>query len=269
MCIGNQCNVPCTDNLSCAVGERCDNNVCAKVCYTNNNCLPGEICNERGTCESGCSSEADCPPTQVCLGGKCKCGKGFIGTPFGCSDIDECTERPCHKSATCENTPGSYRCGCPDPTVGDPYSAPGCLLPNQCGRSEDCARNLACFEGKCTDPCAIAECGRNARCEASDHKALCHCPSGHLGDPTDKAIGCFRVECISDEDCSLDKQCNPQTNKCQSKFPAKSIPPEIRSSLLTKLTPLQIHATTLTVVVAHASLNVTKPHAHVRLATFW
>lgn len=266
MCIANQCNVPCADNLSCAVGERCDNNVCAKVCYTSNNCLPGEICNERGTCQSGCSSEADCPPTQVCLGGKCKCGKGFIGTPFGCTDIDECTERPCHKSAVCENTPGSFRCGCPESTVGDPYSTPGCLLPNQCGRSEDCARNLACFEGKCTNPCAIAECGRNAQCEASDHKALCHCPAGHLGDPTDKAIGCFRVECVSDEECNLDKQCNPQTNKCQSKSSELSLV-GIDYSLL--FISLQIHATTPTVVVARASLNVTRPHAPVHLVTFW
>lgn len=222
MCIGNQCNVPCSDSISCAIGERCDNNMCAKVCYTSNNCLPGEICNERGTCESGCSSEADCPPTQVCINAKCKCGRGFIGTPFGCSDIDECSESPCHQSALCENTPGSFRCACPAQTVGDPYSAPGCLLPDQCARNEDCANNLACFEGKCTDACHIAECGRNAVCEGNDHKALCHCPAGHLGDPTDKPIGCFRVECVTSDDCSVDKHCNPAINKCQSEY--KNIP---------------------------------------------
>lgn len=218
MCIANLCQVPCSDHTSCAVGERCDNNVCAKVCYTNNNCLPGEICNERGTCQSGCLSEADCPPTQICQGGKCKCGRGFIGTPFGCSDIDECSERVCHSSAICENTPGSYKCICPEQTVGDPYTAPGCLLPNQCVRNEDCAENLACFEGKCTEPCAIAECGRNAICQSSEHKAFCQCPPGHLGDPTDKLNGCFRVECVSSEDCSDNKYCNPQINKCQSEY---------------------------------------------------
>lgn len=217
MCIANTCQVPCSDSVSCAIGERCDNNVCAKVCYTNNNCLPGEICNERGTCQTGCLTETDCPPTQVCQNGKCKCGHGFIGTPFGCTDIDECSDQVCHKSALCENTPGSFKCACPEGTVGDAYTSPGCLKPNQCTRNEDCARNLACLEGKCTEVCSIAECGINAICQANEHKAYCQCPPGHLGDPTDKANGCFRVECISSDDCDSSRFCNPQINKCQSK----------------------------------------------------
>lgn len=217
MCIANQCNVPCADSKSCAIGERCANNQCAKVCYTNNNCLPGEICNDSGTCQPGCQSDTDCPTSKICASGKCKCGRGFIGTPFGCTDIDECTEKPCHGSARCDNIPGSFRCTCPDQTVGDPYAAPGCALPNQCARDSDCAKSLECAEGKCTDPCGTRECGRNAICQAVDHGAVCSCPPGNLGDPTDKSIGCFRVECVSSEDCSVDKQCNPSSNKCHSK----------------------------------------------------
>lgn len=47
---------------------------------------------------------------------------------------------------------------------------------------------------------------------------ISQCPPGHLGDPTDKLNGCFRVECISSEDCSENKYCNPQINKCQSMY---------------------------------------------------
>lgn len=214
MCIANQCNLPCASTTSCAVGERCYNNVCTKVCYTNNNCLPGEICNDAGTCQPGCASDGDCPYSQVCINAKCKCGTGFIGTPFGCSDIDECTENPCHPSARCENGPGSFRCACPETTVGDAYSEPGCRLPNQCYKNEECANNLACVEGKCKDPCSVTQCGPNAQCHSNDHRAVCECPPGNLGDARDTTVGCFKVECISDDDCSLEKHCDSEVNKC-------------------------------------------------------
>lgn len=214
MCIANQCNLPCSETSGCAVGERCHNNMCAKVCYTNNNCLPGEVCNEAGTCQPGCSTDSDCPSQKVCIASKCKCMKGFIGTPFGCSDIDECTDGPCHPSARCENIPGSYRCSCPEGTVGDAYSNPGCRLPNQCYKNTDCADNLSCIDGKCTDPCQVTKCGVNAECHIIDHVAECQCPSGHLGDARDTAVGCFRVECLADDDCVQDRQCHSETNKC-------------------------------------------------------
>lgn len=218
MCIANHCNLPCKTTALCAVGERCYNNMCAKVCYTSNNCLPGEVCNNDGTCQPGCDTDADCPATELCINGKCKCATGFIGTPFGCTDIDECTEGPCHPSAHCENIPGSYKCHCPEGTVGDPYSNVGCSVPKECYKNEDCADNLACFDGKCADPCTGSECGPNAICQTSNHRPLCQCPPGHLGDPSDKTVGCFRVECISNEDCSPDKHCHSETNRCISKF---------------------------------------------------
>ncbi|XP_036344722.1 fibrillin-3-like, partial [Rhagoletis pomonella] len=214
MCIGNQCNLPCQKNSVCAIGERCYQNVCRKVCYTSNNCLPGEICNNDGTCQPGCDSDADCPPTELCLSGKCKCASGFIGTPFGCSDIDECTEEPCHLTARCENIPGSYRCICPDGTVGDGLSQQGCIAPKECYRDQDCANNLSCVNDKCTEPCTNTTCGPHALCIAENHQAACDCPPGHLGDPSEHTVGCFKVECIVNEDCASDKACDSETNRC-------------------------------------------------------
>lgn len=218
MCIANVCSVPCSENSACAVGERCADHMCAKVCYTNNNCLPGEICNQQGTCQPGCSSDVDCLDTQICQNGKCRCGHGFIGTPYGCVDIDECADHPCHPSAICENGAGSFRCVCSEGSVGTPYAEPGCGLPNTCQRSSDCANDLRCEQQKCIEPCQLAECGQNAICSAFNHEAVCQCPPGHLGDPTDKTIGCFRVECTSDQECEPDKKCLSGSYKCASKY---------------------------------------------------
>lgn len=217
MCIGNQCNLPCTDNSICAVGERCANNICVKVCYGDSNCLPGEVC-LKGVCQSGCVADSDCKPDQICIGNKCRCTSGFIAGPHGCLDINECEEHPCHASAHCINTPGSYRCACPDGTVGDPFIEPGCILPNQCHADSDCSDNLACREGRCTDPCPEVSCGINAVCNVFDHNSVCACPPGHLGDAYDVAVGCFKVECLDNIDCSADKQCDKETNKCISKY---------------------------------------------------
>lgn len=213
MCIGNKCNVPCSENSICALGERCFNNMCSKVCYGNNNCFPGEICLD-GICISGCNSDVDCRENQFCDDSQCKCAVGFIEVYENCQNVDECQNSPCHFTAQCIDTPGSFKCTCPKGTVGDPFIS-GCLAPGQCITNQDCAGNLACHEQKCSDPCQLVKCGKNSACSINEHSALCSCFPGHLGDAYDTSIGCFKVECTNDDECQTTKYCNPQTNKCQ------------------------------------------------------
>lgn len=186
-CIENRCTFICSNenknrnnvNNDCAIGERCLNDAtsgksfCSKVCYTNNNCLPGEICSENGICLPGCLSDADCPYQQICYQTKCKCDKGFINTAQGCGDVDECLENPCHPSAICENTPGSYRCLCPESMVGDPYGSSGCTKSNKCKKNEECLENFSCYDGQCVDLCSssIKTCAKSAVCQVEDHVA--------------------------------------------------------------------------------------------------
>ncbi|CAG2055426.1 unnamed protein product, partial [Timema podura] len=215
-CSDGMCALTCTQSDKCALGERCSGGLCVKVCYGDSNCLAGEVCLE-GECRPGCASESDCKESQVCIHSKCRCGSGFESSPSGCQDINECEDSPCHSSAECSNIPGSYRCVCPDKTVGDPFLDPGCVAPDQCRKDSDCSDTLACVSGRCTDPCVVgagAKCGPSAVCNVFDHQATCSCPAGHLGDPNNVNVGCFKVECITSEDCSFEKFCDGQTNKC-------------------------------------------------------
>jgi hypothetical protein len=141
-----------------------------------------------------------------------RCAQGFIGGSEKCLDIDECEESPCHPSATCLNLHGTYRCVCPQGTAGDPTGT-GCSTPNQCNADDDCPDIQACRKHSCTDPCSFADCGTNAVCSVIDHDAVCQCLPGYIGD----ASGCFKVECLSNNDCPGDKYCNSDINKCASK----------------------------------------------------
>lgn len=209
-CIQGLCQCTCSSKANCAHGERCQNGFCVKVCYGNGNCLPGELCLD-GICSAGCTSNAGCRNDEACINRKCKCGHGFISSNDKCLDVDECLEHPCHPSAECINLHGSYKCTCSPGTAGDPIGT-GCLIPHQCENNNDCVDSQSCIQHNCSDPCAIVDCGENTICSVVDHQAGCQCQSGFIGDSS----GCFKVECLSDNDCPTDKFCNVESNKCSS-----------------------------------------------------
>lgn len=216
MCIGYFCQVPCQDDSGCAIGEKCSDNRCHKICHSSSNCLHGEHCSS-GICVSGCKEDADCLNNQLCKSTKCQCIEGFEMSNDECKNINECLINPCHPSAQCVDTPGSYKCVCSVGSIGDPYTS-GCLLPNQCRNDNQCDDSLACIRGKCSNPCQRKGCGLNAICSVVNHRVTCSCEKGSLGNPLDKKIGCFKVECVEDSDCSNEKYCNKRNNKCSGKY---------------------------------------------------
>lgn len=216
MCIGFFCQVPCLKHSDCAMGEMCHDNKCHKICHTSNNCLHGEHCSA-GVCISGCKINSDCLNNQLCISSECKCEEGFELINGECSNVNECLNNPCHPSAQCIDLIGTYKCVCPTEAIGDPHTT-GCLLPNQCRQSNQCEDSLACVRGKCSNPCQSNVCGLNAVCTVNKHRMACTCENGHLGNPFDKKIGCVKVECVVDSDCSNNKFCSPKTNKCSGKL---------------------------------------------------
>ena len=53
----------------------------------------------------------------------------------------------------------------------------------ECTSDPECPSHLACIQEKCQDPCFSTVCGLNAECRASNHRALCVCRTGFVGDP--------------------------------------------------------------------------------------
>ncbi|KAF7084940.1 hypothetical protein CFC21_088445 [Triticum aestivum] len=84
----------------------------------------------RNTTAYACvSSNSVCVDSRNGPGYLCNCSRGYQGNPYlqgGCRDIDECGDGgisyPCSVPGTCINTPGGFRCACPDKTTGNAYT---------------------------------------------------------------------------------------------------------------------------------------------------
>jgi len=87
-----------------------------------------------------------------------------------------CSPSPCGANAICKERNGAGSCSCISEFFGDPYT--GCRP--ECVMNSDCAKNLACINNKCTDPCP-GICGINAECHVINHSPTCSCLHGYTG----------------------------------------------------------------------------------------
>lgn len=133
----------------------------------------------------------------------CNCFPGYELIEGRCQETDECLQTPCHTTAVCKNTPGSYLCSCPDGLIGDPISA-GCRAPGECLTDTDCPDTALCKDAKCRNPCEDDVCGTNALCTAINHAAVCECTQNSRGDPYKE---CIKIECEDKDDCATTKTC--------------------------------------------------------------
>ena len=217
-CENNQCKPVCDKNNDCAQGEHCNDGKCVKVCFNDGNCLQREVCVE-GSCQGGCRNSGDCSQNEVCVSQECMCSKGFIPGVAGCVDVDECSDDPCHSTATCINLLGSYKCSCPYGTVGDPKDG-GCVKPSECDSDSDCKEDgQICHKNggshnKCMDPCSSSVCGPNSKCEVEERQPVCVCQDGYFGNPNNLSNGCVKAECINDNDCSSNRMCHTPSYRC-------------------------------------------------------
>lgn len=93
-----------------------------------------------------------------------------------------CNPSPCGPNSHCNAINGVAVCACITGFKGTPPSCrPECVV------SSDCARNRACNNQKCIDPC-IGTCGISAECVVINHNPICSCPASYTGDPFVKCI---------------------------------------------------------------------------------
>lgn len=181
---------------------------CQKVeCLHDSNCPYDRQC-LNFVCENACD-QVNCGPHGTCIirdrQAACRCEAGFENNGrMNCVDVDECRLHPCHTSAICENTPGSFSCKCPSNMVGNAYEHPGCHESDVCyNGDQNCPDSATCVlvagVPKCRDRCNDPTiCGMNATCVTVQHQPKCSCPHNYFGDPL---VRCEPVECTSSQDC--------------------------------------------------------------------
>jgi len=76
-----------------------------------------------------------------------------------------------------------------------------------CRSHNDCPNDQACVNGQCHNPCSTPKfpCGTDAQCRVSEHRAVCLCPDGYQGEPSQI---CKQYECLRDDDCESNKYCS-------------------------------------------------------------
>lgn len=194
------------------MGARCDpNKIPACYCPENTVGNPYKSCdNNRGylppavLCQPGpCGANADCYVSNNRE--MCYCKPGYVGDAHtGCQPQRSlCDPNPCGPRAKCQvSLDGQASCTCTPGTVGDPYGLDGCRS-KECEVDDECRQNRACIGYTCTDPCP-GVCGLNARCHVENHRPVCECEVGFIGNPMicclppgeqKKITPCSRIQC--------------------------------------------------------------------------
>lgn len=217
-------NVQCHSDDECDDSSKCSNGNCIEACLV-----------------SRCGINAQCRSSSHT--GLCYCGPGYIGNAYiecspepripivpnqpECYANDECSEdrqcvnskcvNPCVSSevcginALCHVDNHNPVCRCPVGHLGDPKFE--CIPPSValgCSSNSKCLGTEACINSKCINPC---NCGVNSDCIITNHYPSCICQPGYSGNPQ---LGCYKLECESDEQCSYDQTCyqNSCINPC-------------------------------------------------------
>uniref|UniRef100_A0A6A7FWN7 Neurogenic locus notch homolog protein 3-like n=1 Tax=Hirondellea gigas TaxID=1518452 RepID=A0A6A7FWN7_9CRUS len=209
-CSNNRCINPCRQG-ACGDGALCNVANGRAICT----CPQYYLGNPHSRCYPECTEHEACRSYQACYQLKCvdpcvgacgtgadcrverhkpicSCPKGYTGHPFeSCRKFDPadlCRPNPCGRNADC--TPGYDKegndrpvCTCPRGYVGNPLH--GCTR-GECEVPQDCPRHKTCYNYQCQSACYTNTgpvCGSGADCTMKNHRPVCSCPRGFIGNP--------------------------------------------------------------------------------------
>ncbi|VEN60882.1 unnamed protein product, partial [Callosobruchus maculatus] len=197
-CLNNKCQDPCAILEPCQRPAECQVigsvPVRTMVCI----CPPGYISSGSGTCTpepavkeiGACISDSDCPSEKACFNSICK-------NPCNCGPNAECRVKNHKPICTCrQGFDGNPELEC---------HRVGCRV------DDDCASTHTCINRQCVPACESAYCGNKAICHAYNHRAVCECPPGLVGDPQ---VNCLQVGCRTDSECPSNRACI--NTKCEN-----------------------------------------------------
>lgn len=163
-----------------------------------------------------CKVDADCPSKLGCFDGVCQ-------NPCAVS-------QPCIALARCtvaDTLPvRTMICECPADYIGDATRACARVDTSTvklCESDSECPSEQACLNRRCNSPCIANPCAHTAECRVENHRRICECANGYVGNPY---VDCDsetqpKAGCRSDSDCGSDKACinrlcqNPcMNNRC-------------------------------------------------------
>ena len=204
----------CVDRDECSSGTHdCDSNAfCINTTGSYNcNCENGYYGSGK-VCVRGQCNDSSCPKNQKCVSPTtiyCDCVDGFQKANNTCIDSNECLQEvfPCHKSADCSNTEGSYACSCNqgfvgngttcvegqcDETVCSGKEKKVCLsaTSNECG----CIEGFQMVNNSCIDKVECLSqslnCPENSQCVNEIGSYRCVCFNGYEGQNCTKTDQC-------------------------------------------------------------------------------
>lgn len=198
-CINNKCQNPCSIFEPCIRPAECEVvgsvPVRTMICI----CPPGYISSGSGTCNPTkpikdfgiCISDKDCPANKACFSGICR-------DPCNCGSNAECRIKDHKPICTCkQGYDGNPEIECK--RIG-------------CRNNDDCSGQHSCINRQCVPVCAAdgSSCGLQAKCFGNNHRAICECPPGFMGNPK---VACTLVGCRSNSECPSTRACINQ--KCE------------------------------------------------------
>ncbi|XP_067015307.2 adhesive plaque matrix protein 2 [Anabrus simplex] len=212
--------IPCTTNV-CGRNTQCNEVSGRPVC----SCLPGHYGNPIIGCTRGeCLDNNDCPYNKQCRNAQCEnvcagmcgrgancdvqnhipvcsCPEGYTGDPFNyCRLMDPnelCNPSPCGPNTNCDVVRNVPTCSCLPGFKGSAIR--GCVP--ECESDSECRQDQSCQNYRCRSVCTQDACGKGARCQPKDHRAICSCPEGYIGNP----YGNCRPECYTHSECPTSK----------------------------------------------------------------